>query len=150
MTLSITPVTPENRSAALALRVHPAQCGFIESVAECLAEADALHDWHPVCLLDGSTLVGFAMYGFITVDDPPRVWFDRLLIDRRYQGRGYGTAAFRTVTQRIQQEFPGQDIYLSVYEENRQALHIYEQFGFRRNGELDTKGEKILVLKGEK
>ena len=148
MQLSIVPVVAENRSAAEALHVLPEQIDFIESVPECLAEADELADWRPVMLLEGETPVGFAMYGFITIDTPPRLWFDRLLIDGRYQGRGLGDAAFGAVLGRIQGEFPGLDIYLSVYEENQLAMGMYEKFGFRRNGELDAKGEKIMVLRG--
>ena len=147
MHLSIVPVTAENRSAAEALSVRPEQINFIESVPECLREADALPDWRPVLLLEGETPVGFAMYGFITIDHPPRLWFDRLLIDGRQQGRGLGDAAFAAVFRRIRAEFPGRDIYLSVYEENQLAMHMYEKYGFRRNGELDAKGEKIMVWK---
>ena len=149
MSLTLAPVTAANRAAVSALHVLPEQTGFIESVPECLAEADALPDWQPLCLLEGETPVGFAMYGFITVDRPPRLWFDRLLIDGRFQGRGLGDAAFAAVLARIRSEFPGRDIYLSVYEENQQALRMYEKYGFRRSGELDTKGEKIMVFKGD-
>ena len=38
------------------------------------------------------------------------------------------------------------DIYLSVYEENHVAISLYQSYGFKFNGELDTKGEKIMVL----
>lgn len=44
-------------------------------------------------------------------------------------------------------EYPNTDIYLSVYEENKTAVSLYKLFGFEFNGELDTKGEKVMVLK---
>jgi len=40
--LSLIPVTSKNRRAAEELEVFPHQTGFIESVAECMKEADQL------------------------------------------------------------------------------------------------------------
>ena len=43
------------------------------------------------------------------------------------------------------EEYPNNDIYLSVYEDNQHAIDLYRLYGFNFNGELDTKGEKIMV-----
>ena len=40
--LSLKPVTSKNRRAAEAPEVFPYQIGFIESVADCMKEADQL------------------------------------------------------------------------------------------------------------
>lgn len=88
--LAIRPVTAERLPAVLALRVAPGQEGFIETTAQCLAEAAEEPTWRPVALCDGGQVVGFAMYGRFR--NRRRVWLDRLLIDRAYQGRGYGRA----------------------------------------------------------
>lgn len=37
---------------------------------------------------------------------------------------------------------------LSVYEENHVAISQYQSFEFQFTRELDTKGEKIMVIKG--
>ena len=147
MNLNIVPVTEENRTLAENLKVGKGQEHFIESVKECLQEADEIPDWKPVCLYDGKTLVGFSMYGYMKSEKDPRVWFDRLLIDSRYQKRGYGKKAVRLLLQKIRKEYPDQDIYISAYEDNRVALRLYESFGFCLNGERDINGEKILVLR---
>ena len=57
-------VTPSNRTEIEKLEIFSEQSGFIESVSACLQEADALDLWRPVGIYDGSTLIGFAMYGF--------------------------------------------------------------------------------------
>lgn len=44
------------------MKVFPHQTGFIESVAECMKEADQLAAWHPMCIYDNDTLIGFTMY----------------------------------------------------------------------------------------
>ena len=79
--LRILPVGPENRAACLGLRTAPGQEGFVESVEDCLREAQGYGAWRPVALLRGEEVVGFAMYGFFPMYKPAgRVWLDRLLI----------------------------------------------------------------------
>ena len=50
---------------------------------------------------------------------------------------------------RLRQEYGRRQIYLSVYENNVAAIAMYQQIGFQFNGELDTKGEKIMVYMEE-
>ena len=59
--LILKPITGENRDIAEALTVFPHQAGYIETVRECLKEADQLDAWRPICILDGDIPIGFAM-----------------------------------------------------------------------------------------
>ena len=146
MNLTLVPVTEQNRAQAEKLSVCPGQEHFIETVAECLSEADTLSEWEPVCIQDGEKMVGFAMYGLIHEPKYTRVWFDRFLIDGSCQHHGYGRQAVRTILHQLRKEFPGENIYLSAYEDNQVAISLYASFGFRFNGELDINGEKVMVL----
>ena len=49
MNLHFEPVSPENRTKVEELQILPEQAGFIESVRECMAEADEFQEWN--CLL---------------------------------------------------------------------------------------------------
>ena len=60
--LSLKPVTSKNRRAIEKLKVFPHQTGFIESVAEYMKEADQLAAWHPMCIYDKDSIMGFTMY----------------------------------------------------------------------------------------
>lgn len=91
--LSLIPVTSKNRRAIEKLKVFPHHTGFIESVADCMKEADQLAAWHPMCIYDNDTLIGFTMYGMIQEPAYTRLWFDRLLIDKQHQGKGYAKPA---------------------------------------------------------
>ncbi len=142
--LRFVPVGAANRAQAERIAPAPGQEGFIESVRECLAEADALALWRPVCVYDGALLIGFAMYGLFPTPAPGRLWLDRLLIDGRYQGRGYGRRAVAGLIERLAAEYPCERVYLSVYAENARAVQLYRRFGFRFNGERDTKGELVM------
>ena len=145
MELHFEPVTMENQAQMERLQLLPAQSGFIESVSECLSEAKECRAWRPVGIYDRDTLIGFAMYGCFP-EPAPRVWLDRLLIDQSFQGKGYGKAAVAALLERIRTEYGCGRVYLSVYDVNTTAIALYEKIGFRFNGELDTKGEKVMVL----
>lgn len=135
-------VTPSNRTEIEKLEIFPEQSGFIESVSACLQEADALDLWRPVGIYDGSTLIGFAMYGFFP--ELGELWLDRLLIDKRYQHKGYGGQAVLALLDRLRAEYGQDTIYLSVYGDNTGAIQLYQRIGFCFNGRYDTKGERIM------
>lgn len=91
------------------------------------------------------------MYGlFIEKDESWRVWLDRLLIDHRYQGKGYGKTSVKVLIEHILRKYGNIDIYLSVYEKNKHAIQLYINCGFKFNGALDYNGEKVMVLKSGK
>ena len=117
-------VNAENRREVEGLTVFSEQAGFIESVSECLREADELELWRPVGIYDSDTLIGFAMYG--------------------YQGKGYGKQAVLSLLDRLHTEYQSGTVYLSVYENNPHAIKLYQQIGFRFNGKYDSKGEHIM------
>lgn len=146
MNITFKPVTQENRAEVLKLKVGEGQAHFIESVQQCLDEADRRKSWRPVGIYHEKELVGFAMYGFFWEYFPAgRVWLDRLLIDERYQGRGYGKAALQMLLERLTGEYRRKKIYLSVIEGNDVAVGIYQKAGFQFTGRRDLHGERIMV-----
>lgn len=142
--MQIRPITQENRQEAVQLCVYDFQKDYIETVQECLQEADACKDWHPVGLYVNNTIVGFAMYGKITEEKYTRVWFDRLLIDCNQQSKGYGKLGFELVLDLILREYENEEIYLSVYDQNERAMRLYQNHGFEKILERDSKGEQIM------
>ena len=118
-------VNNRNRKEAEDLSVFSEQSGFIESVSECLKEADELKLWRPVGIYDGSTLIGFAMYGYFPEPAPGQLWLDRLLIDKKYQGKGYGKQAVLALLDKLRTEYQRDTVYLSVYENNPHAIQLY-------------------------
>lgn len=146
MQLHLEPITSKNRDQALSLHVAPGQETYVETVRQCLQEADKRRCWRPVGIYDQDALVGFAMYGFFWEYLPwGRLWLDRLLIDRSCQGKGYGHAAFQALLERLTREYGQRKIYLSVIEGNDAAIALYQKFGFQFNGERDVHQEKVMV-----
>ena len=107
-------------------------------------------------IYDDDILVGFAMIGYDKDDywdDAPKVadnnynlW--RLMIDKRYQQKGYGRKAIELALKFIK-TFPcgrAEYCWLSYEPENKVAKDLYESFGFVETGDMDG-DELIAVLK---
>ena len=84
------------------------------------------------------------MYGYFPEPAPGQLWLDRLLIDKRYQGKGYGKQAVLSLLDRLHTEYQSGTVYLSVYENNPHAIKLYQQIGFRFHGKYASKGEHIM------
>ena len=109
----------------------------------------------PFGIYDEETPVGFCMIGYGTDDsweDAPAVaqnsynlW--RFMIDRRYQGKGYGKAAMRLILDFIATQpcGPAGLCWLSYGPENTAAKALYAAFGFRETGEWD--GDEVIAVK---
>lgn len=72
----------------------------------------------------------------------------RLMIDKAYQGRGYGKEAVRLALEFIK-SFPcgaAEYCWLSYEPENESAKNLYSSFGFAETGDMDGE-ELIAVLK---
>lgn len=147
MALHLKRITEDIESDVLKLTVDKDQLSFIESNLLSLQEAKVMSQWRPVAIYDDSKLIGFAMYGkFSNEGINGRVWLDRLMIDKSYQGKGYGKKSLNLLIEHICKEYNCTELYLSIYEDNVIAKKMYKECGFEFNGELDENGEKVMVL----
>lgn len=147
MNLTINTIDESNYKEILELEVSDNQINFIESVKECLEEAKEDSVWKPVGIYDEKEPIGFAMYGlFLNEGKNGRVWLDRFLISHIHQGKGYGEAGVRLLINELYKEYGYKNIYLSVYDSNIIAISLYKKIGFEFNGEVDIKGEKVMVI----
>lgn len=141
--LNIKMVDKNNFFEVINLKTHEFQNGFIESNALSIAESKYFSYWQCVGLYDGETLVGFAMYGKID-SEGGRVWLDRYMIDKNFQGKGYGSRFLSLLIKEIESLYKNSEIYLSIYKNNINAVKLYEKFGFKFNGEFDRDGECVM------
>ncbi len=147
MLTEIRDITALNKQEVLSLRIADHQKSFIESTVQCLVEAEIDKRFIPVGLYKENVAIGFAMYGvFPHEDNSQRVWLDRYLIDERFQHKGLGKYFLQRLIDYLTLKYSCQNIYLSVYDNNEVAIKLYRNFGFAFNGELDEKGEKVMVL----
>lgn len=144
----------------LRLRVAENQRHFVASNETSIIEAytTIVGNGHafPFGIYEDDIPVGFLMIGFGTDEyweDAPSVAIDnyniwRLMIDEKYQNKGYGRKAVKLALDFIH-TFPcGQAEYcwLSYEPENEIACRLYHSFGFEETGEMDG-NEVIATLK---
>ncbi|WP_028591642.1 GNAT family N-acetyltransferase [Paenibacillus massiliensis] len=146
MKVDIQKITKHNIKEVLSLSVNSDQEIYIETTQQCLEDAQQCKHYQPVALYWNDELAGFAMYGLFPGEGRDgRVWLDRFLIDKSFQGRGIGKIMLSNLIEHLVKIYGCKQIYLSLYENNQGALYLYQKFGFQFNGELDINGERVMV-----
>lgn len=149
--MQLREITSANRSAVEALSVTDSQADYVSGVAESLKDAaqtpDACPWFRAVYALDEPA--GFVMISDgITVVNPeylgPYVLW-RLLIDKRFQGRGYGAAALRLVVDHVRTRPDARVLLTSAGQGLESPVPFYQRQGFRLTG-LVHEGELVLEL----
>ncbi|GAA0989624.1 GNAT family N-acetyltransferase [Acrocarpospora macrocephala] len=150
--VSLQPITDANRAAVVALDVTPAQQNYVAGVTDSLADAlgsPQAMPWYRAIYADGAP-IGFVMIsdnippGDPTLLGPYFLW--RLLVDARYQGRGYGRAALDLVIAYLSTRPAAHELLTSVAPgEDSSPLGFYQHLGFQDTGEFFD-GERVLRL----
>lgn len=145
MKIELRPIDESNRTACIALCVAKEQASFIAPNSRSLEQAAEKPDVaRPFALYTDGLLVGFTMFAFEEgYEDPEdRYWLWRLMIDRRFQGKGYGLAAMEVILAYFKEQ-GAPYIKLSTKPDNAAALSLYRRCGFRETGEQND-GEIVL------
>jgi len=124
------------------IKLKPGQEKLIESVDECLEEANKYHQWHPVAIYNGEDIIGFAMYGSFGPNKD--TWVDRIIIDEKHQCKGLGRKAMIKLIDIVSKEYGVKEIYLSIVEGNEVAYNLYKSIGFEFMNEKDPNGELLF------
>lgn len=141
--VQLVAMTAEIRSGVAALELAEGQQDLVASNQESLQEADEDADARPRAIVVDAILVGFLMYD--ATSEPETAQLYRLMIDRRYQGRGYGWAALQAVLAEIRSIDAISQVRICYEPENVGARQLYAKAGFVEAG-IDADGEMIAVL----
>ena len=155
-------VTYQNALEVCELSIFESQYPFVADNEESLVEAylavtsEASYAY-PFAIYDDDTLVGFLMLGYneAALEGPEApeslrnnysLW--RLMIDKRYQGKGFGREAVRLALEFIRTWPSGRSeaCVTSYNPENEVAKKLYASFGFVENGDI-VDDEIVAVLK---
>ncbi len=149
--MSLREIIEHNRTAVEALAVTAEQSHYVASVTKSLQDARDYPDakaWYRAVYVEDEP-VGFVMIADgITVDDPSYVgpyYLWRLLVDHRFQRRGYGTAALDLVVGHVRTRPDARTLLVSHVVGPTSPVSFYERYGFRLTGEVHD-GEPILEL----
>jgi diamine N-acetyltransferase len=132
-------VSDEDRATALTLHVRPEQERFVapvdQSFRDAVEDARAYPRMWTAC--DGETPVGFVMISdgipqSVLEADPDLLgpfYLWRLMIDSRYQRRGYGTAALDAVVHYLRTR-DARVLWTSAVPGDGSPIPFYERYGF--------------------
>jgi len=142
MNVSLREITPQNFRQCIDLKVADGQEKFVAANVMSIAQAKIYPTAIPLAVYHKDEMVGFAMFGFD--EDEKHFYLGRLMIDEKYQGKGYGKAATLAVIGRMKQIEDCREIYLSFVAENTGAEKLYSSVGFERTGKVSEDGEVIM------
>jgi len=131
----------------LELKVKKEQREHCASNTHSLAEAWLSYStYRPFCIYKDETMVGFVMLDCDEAEKECGIW--RIMIDEKYQGKGYGKEAMKIVLEDIKKNLVFEDIFLYVKPDNEIAIKIYKDLGFYIEGEIGeyVDGEYLMLL----
>jgi diamine N-acetyltransferase len=148
----ICPVTKENWRELAKLKVREDQQGFVASNIYSIAESqfgfdhpeEGHWDMVPFGIYDAKTPVGFLMIGYNYTAPHTQGFVIRLMVDEKYQGRGYGRFAMNWVLDRYRADERIQKVGISYEPENDAARKLYASLGFVETGQI-FEGEVVAV-----
>jgi diamine N-acetyltransferase len=133
LSITLRPVDSRNWGEVIRLRVTRDQESYVSGNMYSLLQAVYEPWWQPFAVYAGENLVGLALWGRKPEDG--RLWLTRLMIDARYQGRGYGSAALSKLIGRAHAQGAAA-LYLSYVPGNAVAEKLYSRLGFLPTGEV--------------
>ena len=148
--MELRAVTEQNYQKILDLSTGAGQEEFVAQNVRSLAQAWVFRDRaRPYALYEGEEPVGFIMFDW----RPEKKWVEiwRLMIDHRFQGKGYGRAAVQKALEFLRESGLFDKVQINYVEENQGAKHLYRSMGFQETGAME--GNEVVMemdLTGEK
>lgn len=148
MNLELCIIDDTNKAVVELLEVSESQKQYIASNKKSLdisGKEEYREIARPFAIYAEGQIIGFTMFAFeLTSSDPnDRYWLWRFMIDRNFQGKGYGSAALEKIIDYFRSH--GADhILLSTKEINTWALSLYHKYQFVETGEMN---EDEIVLR---
>lgn len=160
--IELRKITGDNIDAVIALEVEKNQEDLIETTnLRSFADAHMLNvdgiPANPLAIYADETIVGFLMYIYDTMDHQSFeneffygkksyfIWHN--MIDKRYQGKGYGKLAFEKMLMEIETMPFGEAEYVTLFyhTSNVKAKTLYASFGFVDTGIIQD--NSMLAIK---
>lgn len=132
MTVTLREITIENFVDAIKLEVKEDQTNFVASNAASIAQSKFHTFLECYGIYEDEKMVGFSAFGKNPEDGT--IWLVRHMVDKNFQGKGYGKAGLKTVIKFLKDKYSCTEIYLDVVEENEIATNLYIKAGFKLTG----------------
>ena len=145
--LRMTGVSEENRAAAAALEVRDDQRSYLDSAAGILARGEIYRALRARVLVfeDDGGPVGIALVKDFE-SEPFGYDLQQFMIDRRHQGKGYGSEALEMILGDLRREGRYDRVEVCVKKKNAPAVRFFEKHGFIDSGYIDPEVPDAVSL----
>lgn len=149
MKIHFSEVTPDNWRKVNSLEVHEHQKHFVASNVTILARAFAFRNENSKVhvIYDDEVPIGLIMQREYIKEDKLICILDQFMIDKNYQGKGYGRIAMELWLSMIKAENKYDAIELCYKEDDYIAEKLYLSLGFIRKPEDDEEEELVMTYK---
>ena len=136
--ISLTEITEENWFDVASLSVNETQKGYLAPAVGIIARGYVYRDCNArvIVIKNEDAIVGVALVREFT-DEPLGYDLQQFMIDQRYQGRGYGSAALALILDELRSEGHYDHVEVCVKKEDTEAIRLYEKHGFIDSGYID-------------
>ena len=136
--LQLTEITEENWLTAASLSVKEEQKRFLAPAIGILARGYVYRSCNArVRVIENDGLiVGLALVREFT-DEPLGYDLQQFMIDEKYQGKGYGSAALALILEELRAEGRYDHVEVCVKKDDAAAIRLYEKHGFTDSGYVD-------------
>ena len=150
----IRPVTRDNWQVLIKLQVREDQKHFVASNLYSIAQAqfgdefEGHWDLHAFGIYEGDEPVGFLMYGLNFEHPKQQAFIQRLMVDEKFQGRGYGRFGMQKMLEIFRADERIKEVGISYEPKNEAARKLYASLGFVETGRIiEEEVEAVLNLK---
>ena len=117
---------------------------FVASNALSIVQSVYENGWIIKAIEHEDKLIGFTMFGW----NEEEAFYElcRIMIEREFQNKGYGTQAIRIVLDEMKARFGCKEVYLSTDPKNERGKHVYEKVGFRSEHKMLDDEELFKIV----
>lgn len=144
--ITLAKIDESNFLDAFNLKLGPGQERFVSHPIRSLAQAYVYyHQCTPFGIFCESVMVGYVMVIYDYDLKEYDIW--HMMIDERYQGKGYGKAAIqRCLAYIAEKPFGDSDkVVLTCHKDNMHALTLYKKLGFMETGNFDEDEIELAI-----
>ena len=145
--IQLTEVTENNWLDVASLSVKESQAGYLAPAIGILARGYVYRDCNARVFVieNDGVIVGVALVREFT-DEPLGYDLQQFMIDGRYQGRGFGSAALDLILGALRKEGHYDHVEVCVKKADTAAIRLYEKHGFVDSGYVDEDAPDSLNL----
>ena len=142
--VTLREVTVDTVDEILRLKVAPHQEMFVATNAKSIAQAH----FYPEIAWFRAVYAGETPVGFVMLSDnaeEPEYFLWRLMIDERFQGRGYGRRTIGLLIAYVRTRPGATALLTSAFAGPGSAIPFYEKMGFVLTGEVDPEDGELVM-----